>query len=99
MNHCPDCYVKPGEPHLEGCDVEHCTQCGRQRLGCDCDGHDPLQALWTGEWPGRSECRANGWYCRRNPNGPGFVPCLATDPEAVLDINRWVEQRITLANN
>lgn len=35
---CPDCNVKVGEYHVEGCDIETCEHCGQQRIGCDC--HD-----------------------------------------------------------
>ena len=30
---CPDCGVKEGELHLENCDIELCTKCGKQVLG------------------------------------------------------------------
>jgi len=45
---CPDCYVLPGQPHLDGCDVEQCQQCGSQRLTCK---HPGPNAIWTGEMP------------------------------------------------
>lgn len=29
---CPDCGVEEGEYHLDSCDIELCTKCGRQVL-------------------------------------------------------------------
>lgn len=49
--HCPDCNVRPGVRHQQGCDVERCSVCKGQRLSCDCEGHDPKLTKWTGEWP------------------------------------------------
>jgi len=64
MRNCPDCAAEPGRPHEPGCDVERCSLCGSQVIGCDCDHndpknpHDPLFARWTGIWPGYAESRA-----------------------------------------
>lgn len=57
---CPDCGVKPGYTHHEGCDVERCSSCGGQRLGCSCGEHDAKFSRWTGWWPGELEARALG---------------------------------------
>ena len=55
---CHDCGVNPGQSHKAGCDVEHCSVCGFQKLSCHCKGHDPLFARWTGIWPGLGELEA-----------------------------------------
>jgi hypothetical protein len=53
---CPDCGVKPGQPHVSGCDIEQCSSCGLQRISCSCGGrHDRAFARWTGIWPGLLE--------------------------------------------
>lgn len=58
---CPDCGVAPGHTHLPGCDVERCSTCGQQVIGCDCEGeHDPKLTFWTGYWPGDETIRLLG---------------------------------------
>jgi hypothetical protein len=60
---CHDCAAKPGEPHSDGCDTARCLVSGIQRLQCD-EPHDCGHDVWTGEWPGTTECREFGWYSR-----------------------------------
>ena len=55
LRDCPDCGAEPGKQHEQGCDVERCSVCGNQKIGCNCKGHDSLFARWTGIWPGLAE--------------------------------------------
>jgi hypothetical protein len=60
LTNCHDCGARPGEVHLDGCDVERCSVCGGQRIGCGCRGHDRRFARWTGIWPGLAEAEHLG---------------------------------------
>lgn len=65
LKNCHDCDAKPGEVHLDNCDVERCSICGGQALSCECpeedlDKHDKAFARWTGFWPGDVEADALG---------------------------------------
>ena len=42
---------------------------------------------WTGEYPGRTECREFGWYSKW-VEGEGWVRCEKDDPGAGPDLNR-----------
>jgi hypothetical protein len=57
---CYDCGAKPGECHEPGCFKERCSVCGDQHVLCDCEGHDPGFARWTGFMPGALEALALG---------------------------------------
>lgn len=62
-------------------------------MGCGCKGHDPWKSVWTGVWPGVTECRALGWYAKLGNfelGEHGFKTCDANDEGAVEDLNRWV---------
>lgn len=61
---CPDCAARPAEVHDLGCDVARCPACGEQRIQCrehDADRRMDALAIWTGSWPGRTECDEWGW--------------------------------------
>lgn len=48
---CPDCGAGVGQPHKINCDIERCSICGQQRIGCNCEDHEPAKSTWTGKWP------------------------------------------------
>jgi hypothetical protein len=86
---CPDCGVSPGEFHVPGCDVERCTDCGHQAIGCDCPlDEEPAHPRlpWTGEFPGVAECREYGLWARTLPGKTGSHPCKAGTPGAAEDL-------------
>ena len=87
-NCCPDCGVAPGALHLDGCDVEICSRCGGQLIGCDCDVDVSAPRMpWSGEWPGTMECREFGWYAKLVP-GAGWKSCSKHELGAMEDLNR-----------
>lgn len=78
---CPDCGVGVGDRHEAGCDVERCSNCAGQRLGCGCETHDPDLSVWIGLWPGEVTGILKGWAMRGT--------CL-------VDLNRVVAHQMTL---
>lgn len=87
MSACPDCGAAIDQPHVRGCDVERCPECGRQRLGCGCKTKRP-PLPWSGEWPGVLEARAFGFWCTEPTLGAGFRRVPAGTPGAVEDLTR-----------
>lgn len=83
-NFCPDCGAEPGAPHNDGCDVERCGDCGKQRMGCDCPNPEPVK--WTGDWPGFAEAIKFNFWAKWTSTG--WTPCDVSDPVAVPDLNR-----------
>lgn len=86
---CPDCSVKPSEPHELGCDVARCPACGIQRLQCDAHADDQsldALAVWTGVWPGTVECGREGWWCVWTSKG--WIACPPDTRDAFPDLNR-----------
>jgi hypothetical protein len=67
MKKCPDCQVDPGCPHMEGCDVARCGNCGYQLLFHDNECDNEYNTIWTGVWPGIEECHElNLWIVYRD---------------------------------
>ncbi len=84
IGNCPDCAVEPGNIHYSGCDVEQCSECRGQWIGCGCKSHNPEYVPWTGYWPGTVECFELGWFIQWD--GPEMYPGQC-DPSP--DLNRW----------
>lgn len=87
LKNCHDCGAKPGETHMPGCDTEQCSVCGRQKIGCNCEGHDPFFARWTGLWPGSAEAAELGLYTKWTNHG--WEKCDKNDPEGRPDLNTF----------
>lgn len=97
---CPDCQVEPNQPHHEGCDIERCSTCGGQRLGCvsfgkGCRDHDPHLSKWIGYWPGEKECAELNWFVRMYPDGKIGDRCDKDDKYAFPDLTRWTIYQMT----
>lgn len=50
FQHCPDCGTAPGQPHTDDCDIQRCSACGKQRITCSCEGHNPMRSVWTASY-------------------------------------------------
>lgn len=87
---CPDCGVKIGELHLDGCDVERCPDCGGKLLSCGCTDLKHPRIPWSGKHVGENECEEYGWFLVRNKYGH-WVPCVPGTPGSVHDLNRLYE--------
>jgi len=87
LHNCHDCNAAPGQQHMDGCDTEHCSVCGGQRMCCDCVGHDKDFAKWTGIWPGFAEATLLGLdlneFARKGYHDIFFVKKGKDAPQAV----------------
>ena len=79
---CPDCAVKVGESHDHNCDVARCTECGGQRLQCDCELEK--EEVWNGLWPGTEECHEQKLVC-----------CWNDDKEWRWDLNELARRSVS----
>lgn len=53
--------------------------------------HDCGDQAWSGEWPGKAECRELGWYVYGDPSVEGYwVRCDPDRLQATEDLNRLV---------
>ena len=85
---CPDCGAPPGRVHSRNCDVERCSVCDGQRLGCRCAGHNTHAARWTGHWPGDERASELGWFTSLTPLG--WRPCGGDVQDSQPDGERWL---------
>ena len=88
---CPKCGVGVGEPHLIHCTAARCLATGYQRFLCREHGGTSPECgyqTWDGYWPGDREAAGFGWWCVRNPDGPGYISVPPGTPGASPDLNR-----------
>ena len=91
------CYLRQlGKPSDLDCDDEPTDEeWDIWRAKCDQQG----RVLWTGEWPGMTECREYGFWCYQDSNGwgnpemhYGHIPCGPDHPKAGPDLNRLYDE-------
>lgn len=103
LRNCGACGAAPGQMHRPGCDVERCPLCGWQAIACWCDdggaaadakvaSGELARLPWTGEYPGKAECRELGLWCRTVGSGPACrtEKCAPGDPGAKEDLNELI---------
>lgn len=83
---CPDCEVAIGQLHKRGCDVERCSYCGLQAIGCKHRVPDDDRLPWTGTMPGVDDCHRLGLFAKMVP-GKGWTPCDKDEKGAIEDLN------------
>lgn len=84
---CHDCCVVPGEYHMEGCDIERCTECEGQRLSCGCPDHEGYQGeKWSGISYEKARMIAEEYdlFCKWDA---GWIKCNKEDEGASHDLN------------
>jgi hypothetical protein len=59
-----------------------------QKIGCNCEGHDPFFARWTGIWPGHAEAVKLELFSKWSKEN-GWVKCDKNDPEGRPDLNTF----------
>ncbi len=85
---CPDCGADPDSKHKDSCDIARCTECGGQRLSCDCIEGD--SDIWEGIWPGVQECYQQKLICWDTCKHPITGKELGWS----FDLNTWNEMNI-----
>ena len=86
-NKCHDCGAHPGEEHIDGCDIERCTECEGQRLACQCEDHEEyVKEIYRGIPYEKAMLLAeeNDLFCKWNN---GWVKCDRDDDGAMHDLN------------